>query len=223
MIWFKTDNKGGFDLGSPDWSGASTKADANEPVSNIVIGESVVRPPSGQQRSAAPPPEPPPPQPAPEPAPPPEPVPDPRIENNLKLLAASISELARQKQALEERDLNFCVSLAFAIAEQLTCGTLEANPEKTMEIVKESLGMFDDGDKPVVKLHPEIYAAFEELEMLETLSAMDDVTVKADAAVSRMGCVVTAGKKTVNGEVPARLEKLKTLFAMEQGNGTERT
>jgi len=213
MIWFSPDKSGGFDLGAPDWSGSAEKASADEQVSDIVIGAPFTASPPTVGKAI---PEPPPPPPEP-PPPPPEPQPDPRVENNLKLLAASISELANQKKALEERDLAFCIALGFAVAEQLTCGTLEANPEKVMGIVKEALGMFDEDDKPVVRLHPDIIEAFQEFELLTSLNDIDGVTIKPDPAVSKMGCVVTANKKTVNAEVPARLDQLMTLFAMEQG------
>ncbi|MBN2719282.1 MAG: hypothetical protein JXX14_25755 [Deltaproteobacteria bacterium] len=218
MIWFDPENKGGFDVGTPDWSGASAKAAAEEPISNIVIGQPFATPQPGPQMHSRPKSEPPPPpEPEPPPPPPPEPEPDPRVENNLKLLATSISELARVRKEMTERDLSFCVRLAFAIAEQLTCGTLEAKPEKTIEIVKESLGMFDESDRPVVRLHPDIHAAFEEHELLNLLEEMENVTVKVDPSVSAMGCVVNAGRKTVNAEVFQRLAKLKTLFSLEQG------
>ncbi|MBN2342372.1 MAG: hypothetical protein JXX29_18665 [Deltaproteobacteria bacterium] len=221
MIWFNPDNKGGgFDLGTPDWSGSSEKLGEDVPVSNVIIGQPISRmqTPSSHRMNAAP-------EPAPEPEPPPpqtEPEPDPRVENNLKLLAASISGLASKRKEVEERDLHFCIEMAFTIAEQLACGFIEADKTKVLNIVKESLGMFEESDKPVVRLHPDIIEAFEEHELLEQLTSTEDVTVKSDASVSAMGCVVTAERKKVNGDVRHRLERLKTLFKEEQGGDGNR-
>lgn len=215
MIWFDPDKRSGFDLGTPDWSGASTRVADDEEVSNIIIGEAFQKPrPKAAARAIPEPVIEPDPQP---PPPPPKPMPDPRVENQLKLLAASISELAVKKKALDERDLNFCVEMAFAIAEQLTCGSLEAHPEQVSRIVAESLGMFEDDDQPTVRLHPEIIAAFEEHGLLESIESMDNVTIRPDPSVSQLGCIVQAGRKTVNGIVPDRLDRLKTLYVMEQG------
>ena len=221
MMWFDPEAKGGFDLGTPDWSGSSAKVAGDEQVASIVIGQKLEPPKAEPQMSSPPPPVADPiPEPAP-PPPPPEPKPDPRVENTLKLLAASISELAKVKEQTAERDLTFCVEMAFAIAEQLACGKIEANRESVLDIVRMALGMFDESDRPTVRLHPDILATFKELALLDSLSEIDAVTIKADPAVSAMGCVVTANKKTVNGQVLSRLSALKTLFELEQGGGGE--
>ncbi|MBN2526195.1 MAG: hypothetical protein JXR76_07365 [Deltaproteobacteria bacterium] len=217
MIWFESEKKGGFDLGTPDWSGAAAKVPDNEKVSNIIIGGEIPTPKPIVKVKAMPKPQQPPPLEPEPPPPPPKPQPDPRVENNLKLLAASISELAKKKQELEGRDLQFCVELGLAIGEQLACGALNVHPEKVFEIVKEALGMFDEDDVTIVHLHPDIVAAFEEFKLMDTLTAMENVAIKPDAAVSQLGCRVTADRKTVNGEIPSRLDRLKTLFAIEQG------
>lgn len=215
MIWFNPEKDGGFDLGTPDWSGASAKVTAGEQVSNIVIGQPQEQPQqqSNFQKDAQPqlPPEPEP------PPPPPEPQVDPRVENNLKLLAASISGLAAKKKDMEDRDLHFCVQMAFGIAEQLACGAIEADPTKVLDIVKESLGLFEESDKPVVRLHPDIIEAFEENDLLKSVTDQEGVTIKSDPTVSAMGCLVTANRKSVDGQVLNRLSRLKTLFNEEQG------
>lgn len=216
MIWFDPDNDSGFNLGTPDWSGDTAKLADNDNVCSIVIGQPYTSP-QPTPLITTPPPASDEPEPEQPPPPPPEPQVDARIENNLKLLSASMSELAKKKKEFEQRDLSFCIELAFGIAKELVCGAIDTHPEKVLDIVRESLGMFEEEDHPVVRIHPELIEALTENSLLDEISGIENLTIKEDPAVSKMGCLVTANRKSVDGQVLERLQKIRTLFEVEQG------
>ena len=124
-----------------------------------------------------------------------------------------VQQLAEARGEWLDHWQSAAVTLAVKIAERLVRAELERKPEISQEWVREALSLAAGGGDMTVKLHPGDYAhlAPRAEEIAQSMGAIAESRIVADAEVTPGGCVV----ETRYGSVDMRLESQLQQIAEE--------
>lgn len=140
------------------------------------------------------------------------------IEDDARRLQNAIESVLHIEKRQEARITKEIVEISLALAEELVAGALEVEPERLLDIAKESLSLLSDSKECIVRVHPLVHKKLEELGMWETLKEDSRVTIKPDSAVGEgPGCVIESNKGRVDARVRERLKRARYLFARDEG------
>jgi flagellar assembly protein FliH len=107
------------------------------------------------------------------------------------------------------------VALAFALAEKVVAGAIEASPEHVVDVVRGALRRLVERDHVHVLVHPDdldhVRAATEEL--VRTLGGIAVLDVQAERRVGRGGALVRTGQGEIDARVETQLERAREVVA----------
>jgi len=144
-------------------------------------------------------------------------------------LAAATGELVAAATALgdavralgEERDRVAAeveaeaVALAFALAEKVLAGALDASPERVVDVVRGALRRLVERDHVHVLVHPDdldrVRGATDELVL--SLGGIAVLDVQAERRVGRGGALVRTAQGEIDARVETQLERAREVVA----------
>lgn len=116
-----------------------------------------------------------------------------------------LQEYGPREAALTEQ----VVQVAFDLAEAIVGCELRSQPDRALRVAQQVLMSLPTGPA-MVRVHPDDEALLEGHTGLGNGAQM--VTVVADPAVSRGGCIVTSGATRVDARVPEAIERARQAF-----------
>lgn len=128
----------------------------------------------------------------------------------LKLFETAQAQLQDSEQALAKGVLE----LACELSRQVLRHELATNPNALLPVVREALGMLAaDSKAAVVRLNPVDVEVFSDV--LKTEFSNLSLTLLADAAVARGGCLVESAGTVVDGTVQRRWQRAVASLGLE--------
>lgn len=134
-----------------------------------------------------------------------------QVQSLMPALKQAIREVENSRQAWLQRWEQNNVHLACRIAERIIRRQLDAHPEITLDLVRDALEIAAQQGELILKLHPEDHATLgkEVTALIEELARLADVTVVADAGVSRGGCVAETRFGTIDEQIETQLARIE--------------
>jgi flagellar assembly protein FliH len=123
-------------------------------------------------------------------------------------LAEAVQALGELQSQAAERVEAQAVDLAVRVAEKVVAGTIAAQPERLLDVVRGALRTIVERERVIVLVHPDDIGLMREgvAELTGSLGGMEHLEVQEERRVGRGGAIV----RTTFGEVDARVEtKLK--------------
>ena len=129
----------------------------------------------------------------------------------LAALQQAASELRQAKQAWLSHWEASAVRLAGAIAERIVRQELGRQPEIALTLVREALELAAGSPGVRLRLNPEDHDALgaQVRALIDTMSALGDAEVMADAAISRGGCRVETRFGTIDQQFESQLKRIE--------------
>jgi flagellar assembly protein FliH len=134
-------------------------------------------------------------------------------------LEAAHAELVALRAATAEAVERDAVELAVQLAEKIVAGTLEADPERVLDIVRGALRRLSERRRVTVLVHPddlELVRAASERFAAE-LGGIEHCEVQAERRLSRGGAVVRTDEGQVDASLETQLARARELVAAELG------
>lgn len=140
-----------------------------------------------------------------------------RAEAMLRRLAQTIEELADLRRTMIRQTERQMVQLSLAIAKRILRREVVLDRELTMTMARVALERLGDATAVTVRLNPaDFEATFRRHDDLQTHTGAR-VSVVADAAISRGGCLVQSDFGYVDGSVDAQFQELARALLTEEG------
>lgn len=138
----------------------------------------------------------------------------------LAALEAAHAELVALREATAEAVERDAVELAVQLAEKVVAGTLEAKPERVLDVVRGALRRLSERRRVTVLVHPD------DLELVRDAAAgfagelggIEHCEVQAERRLSRGGAVVRTDEGQVDASIETQLARARELVAAELGS-----
>jgi flagellar biosynthesis/type III secretory pathway protein FliH len=130
-----------------------------------------------------------------------------------ELLASVRAESERARREAETE----LKRLAVSIAEKILGRELALSPDAVIDVTREALRAAGDPDQLIVRAHPDDVAALEREKprLMERMRESAAVTVRADAQVTRGGCVLETPLGVVDARLQTQLAAIERALAKE--------
>ncbi len=174
---------------------------------------------AAKSKASLPPKQPPKPKKAPK-APEPPPV-NKEVVEQLALLNAAIREIDDTQKKLIDGLPQLVLKLGLAVAEELARGAIEIEPSRVLAIIKDAVGLLEENNKCLVRIHPEIHQLLEKEDLLKGLKKELNVTIQKDANIDGHGCIVDSKLGRVDAQVSGRLNRLRYILQDERQEGSK--
>ena len=127
------------------------------------------------------------------------------------LAAASEALMRARREAAEEmvRSEPDLRRLAVRIAEKILSAELAVRPEVVEEIVQQALALAGTRRRLVLRVHPE------DAPLLQTIAAENSLSVEPDAEIGRGGCVLVAGRVSIDARIETQMLALRRALGGE--------
>lgn len=137
----------------------------------------------------------------------------------VRRLGETLEELASLRQTLLQQSERQLVQLALAVARRIVRREVAADDELLMALARVALDKLGEAGQATIRLHPEDFtrAAARGAERWEAAH----VTVVADAAVSRGGCLVESPFGFVDASIDAQFQELARALLDGETAGLE--
>jgi len=137
----------------------------------------------------------------------------------LQALEAAHAELVALRAATAEAVERDAVELAVQLAEKIVAGTLEAEPERVLDVVRGALRRLGERRRVTVLVHPD------DLELVRAaadafaseLGGIEHCDVQAERRVARGGAIVRTDEGQVDASIETQLTRARELVAAELG------
>jgi flagellar assembly protein FliH len=109
------------------------------------------------------------------------------------------------------------VELALRLAEKVVSGTIEAQPERVVDVVRGALRCLVDRERVTVQVNTlDLELVREAIEPLaSTLGGIDNIEVQEDRRVSRGGALVRSAAGEVDATIETKLERAREVLEAE--------
>lgn len=126
-------------------------------------------------------------------------------------LQQAAADLNHAKQAWLSHWESSAVHLSAAIAARIVRGELRRQPEITLRLVREALELAAGSPSVRLHLHPEDHKALgaQVRTLIDTMSALGDAEVAADATIGRGGCRVETRFGTIDQQFESQLKRIE--------------
>lgn len=137
----------------------------------------------------------------------------------LAALEAAVEELRATREATADAVERDAVELALRLAEKIVAGTLAAEPERVVDVVRGALRRLAERRRVTVLVHPD------DLELVRAaadgfaaeLGGIEHCEVQAERRVARGGAVVRTDEGQVDAAVETQLARARELVVAELG------
>ncbi len=163
-----------------------------------------------------------PPSPPPKAAPPPGPSPEQLkliadAKEVLRLVEGSLAELSDATRRETGRIAEEIWNIATAVAEELAAGAIEADPNRVVALILQSLELIGMDQDIKVHLNPKIFEQMRTQGHLDALKAKGGLTLIPDPKLQDVGVIIESPIGRVNAGVHARIQQLRHLFGQKIG------
>jgi flagellar assembly protein FliH len=143
-----------------------------------------------------------------------------RLAAALTALESAHAELVVLRAATAEAVERDAVELAVQLAEKVVAGTLDAAPERVLDVVRGALRRLSERRRVTVLVHPD------DLELVRAsadgfaaeLGGIEHCEVQAERRLSRGGAVVRTDEGQVDASIETQLARARELVAAELGS-----
>ena len=139
-----------------------------------------------------------------------------RAEAMLRRLAQTLDELAEVRLAMIRQTERQMVQLALAIAKRVVRREVMLDRELTLTMARVALDRLGNSTSVTIRLHPDDFHAT--VRRHDDLHAGQRVTVVADPAVSRGGCLVESDFGYVDASVDAQFHEIARALLVDEGH-----
>ncbi len=133
----------------------------------------------------------------------------------VEALGQAVAQLQCEKQRWISHWQTAAVHLAAAIASRVVRRELRQQPEIALSLVREALELAAGSPNVRLQLNPEDYKSLgaEVRTLIETMSALGDAEVTADAAIAQGGCRVETRFGTIDQQIETQLQRIEEELA----------
>jgi flagellar assembly protein FliH len=140
-----------------------------------------------------------------------------RAEAMLRRLAQTIEELADLRRTMIRQTERQMVQLSLAVAKRILRREVVVDRELTLTMARVALERLGDATAVTIRLNPaDFEATFRRHDDLQTHTGAR-VSVVADPAISRGGCLVQSDFGYVDGSVDAQFQELARALLVDEG------
>ncbi|HXE44788.1 MAG TPA: FliH/SctL family protein [Conexibacter sp.] len=137
----------------------------------------------------------------------------------LAALESAHAEVVALRAATAEAVERDAVELAVQLAEKIVAGTLEAEPERVLDVVRGALRRLSERRRVTVLVHPDdldvVRAAADGF--AGELGGIEHCEVQAERRLSRGGAVVRTDEGQIDASIETQLARARELVAAELG------
>jgi flagellar assembly protein FliH len=138
------------------------------------------------------------------------------IDSAASALAQALAAVEASAAELADRIEGEACRFALAAAERIVAGTLDAQPERVLDVVRGALRTLLERERITILLNRDdldlVRAGFAEL---AALGGIDHIDVQEERRVARGGAVVRTAVGDVDARIEAKLDRLRATFASE--------
>lgn len=142
-----------------------------------------------------------------------------RTEAMLRRLTDTIEQLAHLRQAMIRQTEEQMVRLALAMAKRVVRREISLGQDFALAMARVALDRLGERTSATIKLHPDDFAIAAGRLVEEW--AGSHVSVVADAAVSRGGCVVESDLGTVDGTIEAQFDEIARAVLVHEADSAQ--
>jgi flagellar biosynthesis/type III secretory pathway protein FliH len=135
----------------------------------------------------------------------------------IRLVAGSLSELSDATRREIGKIAEEIWNIATAVAEELAAGAIEADPNRTVALIIQSLELLGVDQDLKVHLNPKIHEQLRAQGLLEDLQAKGGITLIPDLKPQDVGVIIESPVGRVDARVHARIQQLRHQFAQKTG------
>jgi flagellar assembly protein FliH len=135
----------------------------------------------------------------------------------LQALAAASEALAAERAEVAERVEHQAVELALELAGKVVAGTIEAQPERVLDVVRGALRCLVERERVQVLVHPEDLAiARESMDRLRAeLGGIEHVEVQEERRLGRGGAIVRTPDAEIDADLRTKLDRARDAIVAE--------
>jgi flagellar assembly protein FliH len=139
------------------------------------------------------------------------------LQPALHTLAAASEALAAERAEVAERVEHQAVELALELAGKVVAGTIEAQPERVLDVVRGALRCFMERERVHILVHPDDLGLVRGAigEIAGELGGIDHVEVQEERRISRGGAIVRTPTAQVDASLQTKLDRAREVIAME--------
>lgn len=142
-----------------------------------------------------------------------------RTEAMLRRLTDTIEQLAHLRKAMIRQTEEQMVRLALAMAKRVVRREISLDQDFALAMARVALDRLGERTSATIKLHPDDFAIAAGRKVDEW--AGSHVSVVADAAVSRGGCVVESDLGTVDGTIEAQFDEIARAVLVHETDSSQ--
>jgi flagellar biosynthesis/type III secretory pathway protein FliH len=139
------------------------------------------------------------------------------LQPALQAFAAASDALATERAEVAERVELQAVELALELAGKVVAGTIEAQPERVLDVVRGALRCLVERERVQVLLHPEDLAiARESMDRLRAqLGGIEHVEVQEERRLGRGGAIVRTPDAEIDADLRTKLDRAREAVVAE--------
>ena len=139
------------------------------------------------------------------------------LQPALQALAAASDALAAERAEVAARVERQAVELALELAGKVVAGTIEAQPERVLDVVRGALRCLVERERVQVLVHPEDLAIVREsMDRLRgELGGIDHVEVQEERRLGRGGAIVRTPDAEIDADLRTKLERAREAIVAE--------
>jgi flagellar assembly protein FliH len=138
-----------------------------------------------------------------------------RFETTSRTLAKALEDISRLRESLAQSSSQDMLRLVMAVAEQIIRRKLEVDPNVVLTIIENALQASVRADSYRISISPadlEVVNAQKPL-FLASISGLRNLSIEADAAISRGGCRVDSELGDVDATIETQLDAIRQALA----------
>jgi flagellar assembly protein FliH len=139
------------------------------------------------------------------------------LQPALQAFAAASDALATERAEVAERVELQAVELALELAGKVVAGTIEAQPERVLDVVRGALRCLVERERVQVLVHPEDLAiARESMDRLRAeLGGIEHVEVQEERRLGRGGAIVRTPDAEIDADLRTKLDRAREAVVAE--------
>jgi flagellar assembly protein FliH len=129
----------------------------------------------------------------------------------LPAIQEAVVEVQRERKAWVARWEQNAIALTAAMAERVVRREIKADPQITLDLVREALHLASGLGQLQIRLHPQDYATLQSnlKTLVEQMKQLAPTEVIADAAISPGGCRVDTQFGSIDQQIHSQLERIR--------------
>jgi flagellar assembly protein FliH len=135
----------------------------------------------------------------------------------VQALHAAAEALVDERAELADRVEERAVQLALELASKVVAGTVEAQPERVLDVVRGGLRCLIERERLQVLVHPDDLALVREgmAEVAGELGGIEHIEVQEERRIGRGGAIVRTATAQVDASIQTKLDRAREVVVAE--------